>query len=232
MESSRGSSRSTLVVDYCREHALQFTRLRPYRKNDQAWVAQKNGAVVRRLVGYGRLQGREATVALARLYAVARLYVNFFQPSFKLTAKIREEAHVIKRYAMPATPCERLLGVGLPQCRERGEIAASILDPRPGGIAARDPHDAGGAGGLCRHRLCGEPVTHRRARYRHLCARLGDRVEDRRNATHTSRKAAAPHWWRTRTDPFEQTWSTEVRTKTWTTVGGSSCIHTRIGSEL
>lgn len=42
---------------YCDQQGLEFTRSRPYRKNDQAWVEQKNGAVVRRLVGYGRLEG-------------------------------------------------------------------------------------------------------------------------------------------------------------------------------
>ena len=64
-----------------------FTRCRPYRKNDQAWVEQKNGAVVRRIVGYRRFEGLEAAAALARLYASVRLFVNFFQPSFKLAEK-------------------------------------------------------------------------------------------------------------------------------------------------
>jgi hypothetical protein len=62
---------------------LVFTRCRPYRKNDQAWVEQKNGAVVRRAVGYRRYEGLEAAAALARLYTSLRLFVNFFQPSFK-----------------------------------------------------------------------------------------------------------------------------------------------------
>ena len=48
-----------------------MTRSRAYRKNDQAWVEQKNGAIVRRLVGYGRLEGVLAAEALARLYAAA-----------------------------------------------------------------------------------------------------------------------------------------------------------------
>ena len=52
-------------------------------KNDQAWVEQKNGAIVRRLVGYQRLEGLAAAEALTRLYAASRLFVNFFQPSFK-----------------------------------------------------------------------------------------------------------------------------------------------------
>lgn len=54
--------------DYCQKKGLEFTRSRAYRKNDQAWVEQKNGAVVRKLVGYGRLEGLAATAALCRLY--------------------------------------------------------------------------------------------------------------------------------------------------------------------
>ena len=60
--------------------AITFTRCRPYHKNDQAFVEQKNGAVVRRIVGYRRLEGVAAAAALARLYATVRLFVNFFQP--------------------------------------------------------------------------------------------------------------------------------------------------------
>ena len=46
------------IRDYCQAEGIAFTRSRAYHKNDQAWVEQKNGAVVRRLVGYGRLEGR------------------------------------------------------------------------------------------------------------------------------------------------------------------------------
>ena len=67
------------------------------------------GAVVRRLMGYGRFDGVETARVMARLYAAARLYVNFFQPSFKLREKRREGAKVIKRYHPPSTPCERAL---------------------------------------------------------------------------------------------------------------------------
>jgi len=97
------------VFDYCRTHGLEQTRSRAYRKNDQAWVEQKNGSIVRRLVGYGRLSGLPATRALAQLYNASRLYVNFFQPSFKLKSKSRDGARVHKTYYPPATPCNRLL---------------------------------------------------------------------------------------------------------------------------
>jgi hypothetical protein len=96
-----------VVVPWCRAQKIEVTRSRAYKKNDQAFVEQKNGAVVRRLVGYGRLEGVEAAQVMSRLYAVARLYVNFFQPSFKLKEKRREGAKVIKRYHPPATPFER-----------------------------------------------------------------------------------------------------------------------------
>ena len=64
---------------------------------------------MRRLVGYRRFEGLTAAAALADLYAAARLFVNFFQPSAKLAEKHRDGARVHKRYHTPATPCQRLL---------------------------------------------------------------------------------------------------------------------------
>ena len=98
-----------VVVPWCREQKIEVTRSRAYKKNDQAFVEQKNGAVVRRLIGYGRFEGIETARMMVRLYAAARLYVNFFQPSFKLKEKRREGAKVIKRYHAPSTPYERAL---------------------------------------------------------------------------------------------------------------------------
>jgi hypothetical protein len=98
-----------IVVPWCRAQKIEVTRSRAYKKNDQAFVEQKNGAVVRRLMGYGRFDGIETAQVMARLYAAARLHVNFFQPSFKLKEKRREGAKVIKRYHVPATPYERAL---------------------------------------------------------------------------------------------------------------------------
>ena len=62
------------LLAFCRIHHVEFTRSRAYHKNDQAWVEQKNGAVVRRLVGYERISGVVAGQALAHLYQAARLY--------------------------------------------------------------------------------------------------------------------------------------------------------------
>src|ERR1700758_471776 len=65
------------VQSYCKEADVEFTRCRPYRKNDQAWVEQKNGAVVRRIVGYRRYEGLEAAAALGRRGAAFGLFGNF-----------------------------------------------------------------------------------------------------------------------------------------------------------
>ena len=117
--------------DYCRDAGIVFTRCRPWRKNDQAFVEQKNGVVVRRIVGYRRLEGLEAAAALSRLYATTRLYVNFFQPSFKLLSKRRDGARVSKRYHPPATPGQRLLAdprTPAAVCERVAELSAP-LDP-------------------------------------------------------------------------------------------------------
>jgi hypothetical protein len=117
--------------DYCAETGVTFTRCRPYRKNDQAWVEQKNGSVVRRLVGYRRFEGLESAKALAELYAASRLFVNFFQPSFKLAEKQRDGAKVYKRYHAPATPYQRLLDEQRTseQTRQQLRETAAKLDP-------------------------------------------------------------------------------------------------------
>ncbi len=90
------------VRDYCKETGIEFTRCRPYRKNDQAWVEQKNGAVVRRIVGYRQFEGLEAAALLARLYRSVRLFVNFFQPSFKLAdGVVRNQVTCAAGLALP-----------------------------------------------------------------------------------------------------------------------------------
>jgi hypothetical protein len=97
------------MIQYCLRNGIELTRSRPYRKNDQAWIEQKNGAIVRKHLGYRRFEGITAADLLARLYGASRLFENFFQPSFKLAEKHRQGAHVTKRYHPPQTPCERLL---------------------------------------------------------------------------------------------------------------------------
>ena len=97
-----------LHYHWCEAAQVAFTRSRPYRKNDQAHVEQKNGAVVRRMVGYHRYAGIAAATELSRLYRDMRLYVNFFQPSFELMEKTRDWARVAKRYHAPLTPFQHV----------------------------------------------------------------------------------------------------------------------------
>ena len=133
-----------VVVPWCREQKLEVTRSRAYKKNDQAFVEQKNGAVVRRLMGYGRFDGVETARVMGRLYAAARLYVNFFQPSFKLKEKRREGAKVIKRYHDPSTPYERASGASEVTEAVKKRLREQYRLARSRGAAGRDPRSAGG----------------------------------------------------------------------------------------
>jgi hypothetical protein len=96
------------LFKFCQEQNIVFTGSRPYRKNDQAHVEEKNGSIVGKMIGYDRYEGLEAWQVLAELYAVLRIYINFFQPSLKLLSKKREGSHVTKRYDQASTPYERL----------------------------------------------------------------------------------------------------------------------------
>ena len=100
------------LLRWCRQEGITFTRSRPYRKQDTCHVEQKNWSVVRRLVGYARLEAH-ALPALNRLYDLARDYVNFLQPVLKLAEKTRDGPKVRKRYDRARTPYRRLLESGV-----------------------------------------------------------------------------------------------------------------------
>jgi hypothetical protein len=94
---------------YCKDEKILFTRSRPYMKNDGCHVEQQNWHVVRRNIGYGRYEGKEAVRVMNEYYALLRLYTNFFMPHMKLVSKTRDGAHVTKRHDAPRTPYRRLL---------------------------------------------------------------------------------------------------------------------------
>jgi hypothetical protein len=98
-----------VMLRYCRAHGIVFTRSRPYKKNDQCKVEQKNGSVVRQNVGYNRFEGEDARRILSALYRELRLMVNFVQPSLKLVSKERVGARIRKKYDLAKTPCQRAL---------------------------------------------------------------------------------------------------------------------------
>lgn len=189
---------------FCRRRGIEQTRCRPYRKNDQAWVEQKNGSVVRRLVGHERFSGVAAGQALAHVYEAGRLYVNYFQPSFKLLGKARIGARVSRSYSPPATPCERLLGDGdvpasvkarLRSQRERLDPLQLLHRIREGQAAlaklSSDRDTAEGPGKKTLEKFLSElPTLWRSGEVR---------------PTHRKTPAKTRHW-RTRKDPFESVW--------------------------
>jgi hypothetical protein len=200
-----------LLLTFCTGHGIQFTRSRPYHKNDQAWVEQKNGSVVRRLVGYGRLEGLSAGEALARLYSASRLFVNFFQPSFKLADKERVGARVRKRYHSPETPCARLLAsaaIGEPM-KDRLRAVLGTLDPLRllDEIRTVQHHLAGLAAGERIHVL-----PHRDGDLDRFLKSLANAWRDGEVRPTHRIGPKPPRHWRTREDPFEATWP---RVVTW-----------------
>jgi hypothetical protein len=97
------------LLRYCQKERLTFTRARPYRKNDNCYVEQKNYSVVRQTVGYQRFDTAAELMVLKQMYATLRLYTNFFQPTMKLKSKERLGARVKKSYHAPQTPYQRVL---------------------------------------------------------------------------------------------------------------------------
>jgi hypothetical protein len=191
------------LLGYCHEQKLEFTRSRAYQKNDQAWIEQKNGAVVRRFVGYERLTGLVAGQCLAQLYQAVRLYVNYFQPSFKLRSKTRQGAKVKKCYHKPATPCERLLAQAsvAEASKEKLRSERSQLDPLD--LLRRIREGQSALAALASGELGSGPE---RASLEQFLASLpelwrqGDARPTHREAPHQ------PRGYRTRIDPFEGAW--------------------------
>jgi len=116
---------------YCLKEKITFTRSRAYKKNDSCHVEQKNGNVVRRVVGYDRYTSKAAYQCLERLYDSVRLYMNFFQPTMKLVSKTRHGAKVNKAYDTARTPYQRLLEAGMLTEAKQQELAATYHGLNP-----------------------------------------------------------------------------------------------------
>jgi len=220
----RGEFLNAELLAYCEREHLTFTRSRAYKKNDQCYVEQKNGAVVRQFVGYDRFEGEEAYRQLTELYRAMRLYVNFFQPSMKLLKKRREGSHVHRTYDQAQTPWRRLLSAEAlkAETRTRLEAIYAALDPvrllqqlttlqealwQHAIFSSPAPevetpalpsavHFSGEACGL------GQPTTVDSA----STATPPAPAEHSRRKYHRTQKPPEPHWWRTRPDPFESVW--------------------------
>ena len=113
------------AIAWCAQHRIALSRSRPHKKNDNCYIEQRNLVIVRKYVGYERYDCQEAVDAMNELYAALRLYLNFFQPTFKLQGKekrvkqpavadgnapLKQAAKPYKRiYDRPQTPYRRML---------------------------------------------------------------------------------------------------------------------------
>ena len=191
------------LIKYCADHGIEFTRSRAYRSNDQAWIEQKNGSVVRRFVGHDRYSGQVAGQTMAHLYGALRRYVNFFQPSFKLIDKTRDGATTVKHYSQPTTPCDRLIQHDatrdemkdvLKEYRVRLDpvlLLHTIREAQSALVATTAPE--------VRETPTGESLEYFLAKLPRLWRQGEVRL------THAA-KVRGPRHWRTREDPFEGVW--------------------------
>jgi hypothetical protein len=101
-----------LLWGYCQDAKIKMSRSRPYQKNDNCWVEQRNWTHVRKVAGYRRLDTAGELAILRELYQSVTSYKNFFQPTIKLVEKIRVAGKIHRKYDEPRTPYQRLMESG------------------------------------------------------------------------------------------------------------------------
>ncbi len=214
------------LLEYCEKKEITFTRGRAYKKNDQCYVEQKNGVVVRQIVGYDRFEGQHAYIQLTELYRAVRLYVNFFQPSMKLKKKSRIGSKLKKIYYPAQTPFQRLkYAKCIPnKTTQKLESINHTIDPVRLLKQVQVLQDA-----LWRHvvlekqnssfndtgiksktsfkfqpSICGESKKYQ-VEVNEEDLILPPGIRNKRQYRKT-KKPRVKHWWRTRKDPFENVW--------------------------
>lgn len=120
------------MLKYCKEEKLEFTRSRPNRKNDNAYVEQKNWTHIRKIFGWKRYDTKEEQKIINDLYQnEIRLYKNFFQPVMKMIKKKRVGPKIIKKYDIPKTPYRRLMESGQITRETRKQLKEIYLTLNP-----------------------------------------------------------------------------------------------------
>lgn len=119
------------LLRYCQQENITFTRSRPYQKNDQAHVEQKNWSVVRHTVGYDRFESAGELALLQSIYLDLRLYINFFQPVLKLIDKQRVDGKTVKKYDQAKTPYRRVLSLDSTSVQIKAHLAAQYVQLNP-----------------------------------------------------------------------------------------------------
>jgi hypothetical protein len=108
-----GEFMNRVMLAWANRANVRLTRGRPYRKNDQSWVEQRNWSAARRIVGYQRFASRDAYLVMQRLYRVLELYLNFFQPVRKVVARTDSGARRGRRFDEAQTPYQRLIALAV-----------------------------------------------------------------------------------------------------------------------
>jgi hypothetical protein len=119
------------LARWCQHEGITFTRSRPYKKNDNCFVEQKNGAIVRRVIGRDRYSSKQAYETLNRIYYLLRLYINFFQPVMKLVSNTRHGARVHRVYDTAQTPYQRVLKSGVLTEASKAQLASTYAHLNP-----------------------------------------------------------------------------------------------------
>jgi len=121
-----------ILYKYCRREKLEFTRSRPGRKNDNAYIEQKNWTHVRKVLGYLRYDSPKELMIINDLYQhELRLYKNLFQPVMKLASKERIGGRVKRKYDVPQSPYQRLAGSGQVPEETKRQLEAVYLSLNP-----------------------------------------------------------------------------------------------------
>jgi len=120
------------LINYCEKENLEFTRSRPRKKNDNAYIEQKNWTHVRKVFGYFRYDTDEELILMNSLYEnELRLYKNFFSPVMKLVRKERVGGKVKRKYDVPKTPHQRLIESRQISEKEKKKLQILYLSPNP-----------------------------------------------------------------------------------------------------
>lgn len=119
------------LLKYCKKEKIDFTRSRPYHKNDQAHVEQKNWSVVRLTVGYNRMETHEELTLLRSIYTDLRLYSNYFQPVLKLVGKRQVDDRTKRVYDVAKTPYRRVLDLVELTIAQKARLAAEYGSLNP-----------------------------------------------------------------------------------------------------
>ncbi len=215
-----------LLLQYCFDEEITFTRSRPYKKNDQCFVEQKNGSIIRKFIGYDRFEGIQPRQVLSVLYELLRMYVNFFQPSLKLISKTREGSRVIKKYDQAQTPYQRIMASEHVPETARQKLTNQYQELDPVWLLSSIANLQDQLWQLAY--VAPEMIINRNSR-NSLLPKMSRRattppaVSDPKNANPSSpklepaermyrrtkkkrRDGQGKRWWRTRTDPFADVW--------------------------